>query len=236
MNKPKLKYLVSEGKKPGTEIAVYRPVLTERTTYYTDQVVEYALNAGYVRGQFEDMKGALNGFISAIQSLGKAGICVSLSNWLRIHAEMLGSCDALGTLTAANALKVCITALTDLKVNKDEFTLENVSVPKNLVKVDGITAEDGTVNWVVVKNKGIVVSGKNLKFVYADGDRVTVSYDGLSTPINLVPTKSAYASMQFDWPTALAELDDGTPLNFTFTLHVGAETAQVVEKVAAFKA
>ena len=50
-----------------------RPVIAERETLYIDQLVEYALKSGFVRGQFHDMRGALNGFIEAIQELARSG-------------------------------------------------------------------------------------------------------------------------------------------------------------------
>ena len=69
-DKPKLKYRIIPARNPGTGEALLRPVIAGRETLTTDQVVEYALKAGYVRGQFHDMRGALNGFIEAIQQLG----------------------------------------------------------------------------------------------------------------------------------------------------------------------
>ena len=50
-----------------------RPVIAERETLYIDQLVEYALKSGFVRGQFHDQRGALNGFIEAIQELVRNG-------------------------------------------------------------------------------------------------------------------------------------------------------------------
>ena len=50
-----------------------RPVIAERETLYIDQLVEYAIKSGFVRGQFHDQRGALNGFIEAIQELVRNG-------------------------------------------------------------------------------------------------------------------------------------------------------------------
>ena len=50
-----------------------RPVIAERETLYIDQLVEYALKSGFVRGQYHDQRGALNGFIEAIQELVRNG-------------------------------------------------------------------------------------------------------------------------------------------------------------------
>ena len=75
--KPKLKYHLIEGVNPKTKAKLLRPAITERETLYIDQLVEYALKSGFVRGQFHDQRGALNGFIEAIQELvrnGKAAV------------------------------------------------------------------------------------------------------------------------------------------------------------------
>ena len=50
-----------------------RPVIAERETLYIEQLVEHALKSGFVRGQFHDQRGALNGFIEAIQELVRNG-------------------------------------------------------------------------------------------------------------------------------------------------------------------
>ena len=79
--KPKLKYRIVNGTNPKTKERLFRPVLAERETLYIDQLVQYALKAGFVRGQFHDMRGALNGFIEAIQELGRNGKAVVLNDW-----------------------------------------------------------------------------------------------------------------------------------------------------------
>ena len=71
--KPKLKYHIIEGLNPKSKAKLLRPVIAERETLYIDQLVEYALKSGFVRGQFHDMRGALNGFIEAIQELVRNG-------------------------------------------------------------------------------------------------------------------------------------------------------------------
>ena len=71
--KPKLKYHLIEGLNPKSKAKLLRPVIAERETLYIDQLVEYALKSGFVRGQFHDQRGALNGFIEAIQELVRNG-------------------------------------------------------------------------------------------------------------------------------------------------------------------
>ena len=102
--KPSMKYRVVGGRNPQTGNPLFRPVVTDRETMYLDQVVQYALNAGYVRGQFHDMRGALNGFIEAIQQLGRDGKAVNLNNWLRIHAELTGTVGENRQLSERNEM------------------------------------------------------------------------------------------------------------------------------------
>ena len=59
MIKPVMKYRVVQGRNPRTGGTIPRPLIVDRETYYIDQFVQYALNTGYVRGQFHDMCAAL---------------------------------------------------------------------------------------------------------------------------------------------------------------------------------
>lgn len=139
--KPKLKYRIVNGTNPKTKERLFRPVLAERETLYIDQLVQYALKAGFVRGQFHDMRGALNGFIEAIQELGRNGKAIVLNDWLRISGTLSGSVGEDGALTEKNAYHVRIRALKELKRRADEFTWTMVGgVPGTVT--DG--AADGT--------------------------------------------------------------------------------------------
>ena len=71
-----------------------RPVITERETLYIDQLVEYALKSGFVRGQFHDQRGALNGFIEAIQELVRNGGAAARQRRGSGGAETTGSLRA----------------------------------------------------------------------------------------------------------------------------------------------
>ena len=160
--KPKLKYRVVQGRNPKTGDPMNRPQIAERDTYTTDQVVEYALNAGYVRGQFHDMRGALNGFIEAVQQLGKDGKSVNLNDWLRVHGELTGSCDETRRLSAKNGYRVRITALKELKRDVGEFSWVNVDSAGIVVKVNTLMYNGSPVDGRIMKAKEIIVTGKNL--------------------------------------------------------------------------
>lgn len=226
--KPLMKYRVVQGRNPRTGGAMQRPLIVERETYYLDQVVEYAINAGYVRGQFHDMRGALNGFIEAIQQLGKDGKAVNLNNWLKVHAELTGQIGENRQLSDANGLHVVITALQDLKSDLTKFNWTNVDDSGVVPKIDTILSPGGK-PWETVKTKGILVTGRNLYFDAAMGDSVSISYgEGESAvTINVTPTESDYSHMLFAWPIGLAEVEEGTKLTFTFRTCAGVEGGAV---------
>ena len=127
--KPKLKYHLIEGVNPKTKAKLLRPAITERETLYIDQLVEYALKSGFVRGQFHDMRGALNGFIEAIQELVRNGKAVVLNDWLRVFGVLTGSVGPDGSLTEKNEYRVKISALKELKRKASDFSWTQVNAP-----------------------------------------------------------------------------------------------------------
>ena len=124
--KPKLKYHLIEGVNPKTKAKLLRPAITERETLYIDQLVEYALKSGFVRGQFHDQRGALNGFIEAIQELVRNGKAVVLNDWLRVFGVLTGSVGPDGSLTEKNEYRVKISALKELKRKASDFSWTRV--------------------------------------------------------------------------------------------------------------
>ena len=131
--KPKLKYHLIEGVNPKTKAKLLRPVIAERETLYIDQLVEYALKSGFVRGQFHDQRGALNGFIEAIQELVRNGKAVVLNDWLRVFGVLTGSVGPDGSLTEKNEYRVKISALKELKRKASEFSWTQVNAPAPVV-------------------------------------------------------------------------------------------------------
>ena len=225
--KPQLKYRVVNGYNPKTRGTCKRPQITERETYYLDQVVQFALDNGFVRGQFQDMKGALNGFIECIQYLGLNGKAVSLNDWLRVHSELTGTVGEDYQLSPSNELRVCIQALKELKTSADNFSWTNIDDRSLIMKVESITSPNG-IKDEIIKTKAIVANGKNLSFNAAWGDKVIVTWkqgeEEMST--ELVPSEQSETYLRFDWPTALADVPVDTVLTFSFRLHAGEGAAE----------
>lgn len=226
--KPKMKYRIVRGHNPKTGDPILRPQIAERETYMTDQVVEYALNAGYVRGQFHDMRGALNGFIEAVQQLGKDGKSVNLNDWLRVHGELTGPCDETRRLGAKNGYRVRITALKELKRDVSEFSWTNVDSTGIIVRIDSLMYNGSPVDGRIMKTKSIIVTGKNLAFDPST-DKITLSWkDGEETKTaEIAPTESDYSHMELPWPAELDSVADGTEITFSFRTCGGVEGGEV---------
>ncbi len=231
--KPKLKYRVVNGRNPLTNEVIQRPIIVERETLRTDDVVTYALNAGYVRGQFHDMRGALNGFVEAIQQLGRDGKCVNLNDWLAIRGQLTGTVDETRQLSAANSYRVTITALKELKRDIGDFSWTNIDDTAAVVKIDHIFASGATADGVV-KDKAIIINGKNLIYDAALGDSLEIAYtvDGEAKTLSLSPSESSAYNLTFTFPTELASVEAGTELTFTLKSRNGVADAatQVVTK------
>ena len=236
--KPSMKYRVVGGRNPQTGNPLFRPVVTDRETMYLDQVVQYALNAGYVRGQFHDMRGALNGFIEAIQQLGRDGKAVNLNNWLRIHAELTGTVGENRQLTERNEMNVNITALHDLKCDWRDFSWTNVDDTGAIPKIDTILSLGGKPSELI-KSKSIRLTGKNLYFDAEMGDMVTLTWiEGEEEKTAMaMPSESDYSHMLLPWPAELDDVEAGTKITFTFRTHAGIEDGalQTASKTAVIK-
>ena len=238
--KPSMKFRVVQGHNPRTGGSIQRPQIVDRETYYMNQVVDFAKNAGYIRGQLEDLKGNANGLIEAVKKLGQMGKAVNLNNWLRVHAELTGTVGESRQLTDENELRVRITTLNDLKAKVSDFSWTNVEDSGVIPKVEMILSPGGK-PWEAVKTKGILATGRNLFFNAAKGDTATITWgEGESAQtISITPTESDYSHMLFAWPTALADVEPGTKLTFSFRTCAGIEggavypTTKVVTLVAA---
>ena len=236
--KPSMKYRVVGGRNPQTGNPLFRPVVTDRETMYLDQVVQYALNAGYIRGQFHDMRGALNGFIEAIQQLGREGKAVNLNNWLRIHAELTGTVGENRQLTERNEMNVNITALHDLKCDWRDFSWTNVDDTGAIPKIDTILSLGGKPSELI-KSKSIRLTGKNLYFDAEMGDMVTLTWieDDEEKTAMAIPSESDYSHMLLPWPAELDDVEAGTKITFTLRTHAGIEDGaiQSASKTAVIK-
>ena len=221
-----MQYRVVTAYNPKTRGTILRPVVTNRSTMNLKQLVAYAKNAGYVRGQTKDLEGLLGGFTQAMQDRSLAGYSINVNDWYIISGQLKGTVGEDRALTSANSYHVTITATKDLKATIDDFSWQRVDEGV-IIKVESITSPNGT-KGEITKTKAIVANGKNLAFNAAWGDSVTVSWvEGAETKtLTLTPSEQSETYLRFDWPTGLADVEAGTELTFSFRLHGGEDGAE----------
>lgn len=229
------KYILCGCKNPRTGATLTRPLITDRQTTTLASVVEFAVRNNYMTGQVENLTGTVKGFFEALKQYCLSGHDITLANWIRVHGELSGTVGESGLLDAArNAYKVRVGALSEFAVPLSTFSWERADGSTVKVNVVAVAAEAGTSPaGQIVKSKAFVVTGSNLFFNAAFGDKVEVSWkdeEGEVQSAALTPKTSGASAMTFDWPAALAEVETGTALTLKFTLHGGVKDALAVTR------
>ena len=217
--KTAMQYKVIAAYNPSTKGSLLRPVIVNRKTMNLRQIVAYAKNAGYVRGQSRDLEGLLGGFIQAIQDRALAGYSVNVNDWFIVSGRLKGTVGESRQLTGENSYHVTITATKDLKADIDDFSWSRVDEGA-IIKLESLTSPGGN-KGEVTRGLALVANGKNLAYNAAWGDKVTVSWvEGSETKsLDLTPSEVAETYMRFDWPSALAEVPENTELSVVAALH-----------------
>lgn len=226
-DKTLMNYRVITARNPKTGGTLLRPVITNRHTMNMKQLVAYAKNAGYVRGQTKDLEGLLGGFIQAMQDRSLAGYSINVNDWYIISGQLKGTVGEDRLLTSKNSYHVTLTATKDLKASIDDFSWQRIDEGA-VIKIESVTSPGGK-KGEITKTKAIVANGKNLAFNAAWGDSVKVEWadsEGTAHELALTPSEVAETYLRFDWPTGLADVPDGTELTFSFRLHGGEGEAE----------
>lgn len=221
MDKVQMQYRVVSAHNPKDGSTILRPVVTNRNTMTMRQLVAYAQNAAYVRGQTKDLEGLLGGFIQAMQDRALAGYSINVNDWFIISGRLKGQVDETRALNSANSYHVTITASKDLKVDIDNFSWSRVDEGVAM-KIESVTSPNGNKDEIT-KTKVIVANGKNLAFDAAWGDTASVSWVDAETKepheLALTLNEQSETYLRFDWPEGLAEVPAETELTFRFRLH-----------------
>ncbi|MGN0846547.1 MAG: hypothetical protein ACI4RA_04090 [Kiritimatiellia bacterium] len=248
-DKPTMSYRVCRGHDVRTGGTVLRPVVTGRRTLDLSQIVEYAREAGFVRGHQKDLEGMLEGFVEAMRDRARAGFSVNVNDWFVISGQLKGTLGDDGRLTRANKYEINIKASKNLKVDADTFRWTREDDPHKpfkpvkKAKVNEVCAYDGRRD-AVVAGHNFAVSGRNLSYHPEWGDKIEVSWpvaqqaDGAAPQtdgevpqtagetvktVEIVPDSWVPEVLFFDWPEAFDEIPSGTPLTFTFRMRGAAD-------------
>lgn len=240
--KSTLGYRVVVGVNPrDKEKKVLRPLIVNKETYDTARCLRFALENGYIQGgQFYANLGIVNGFLEAVQRLGKDGRDILLNSWLRIHPELKGTVDPeTRQIGPDNILHVCVCALNDLRRKASDFNwicLDDNSVRANVQHIQSV---GGTKDKEIFASAKISVGGTNL--IYSSTtDKITASWQTVDSEtgkttehaVDIVPESSGYSAMTLPFPTELASAPIGTIVTFTFFLRQGKADASVIPATA----
>ena len=236
--KATLSYKVVAGKNPQNRSeTVLHGKIVNKETYDTARCVHFALDNGYITGgQFFDVYGKVNGFLEAVQALGKEGRDILLNGWLRIHSEMKGRIDPeTRTIGEANEIHVCAQVQKNLRRKASEFNWECVDDTSVRATVQHLQSVGGANDKEIFSPAKITVGGTNLSFNSAT-DKVTAMWqttdaetgESIEHSVDLAPESSGYSAMVLPFPEGLAAAPLGTVVTFTFFLRGGNASASVI--------
>ena len=205
------------------------PVVTNRRVISLNRAVELMTEAGFMRGQTEDLKGTANGFFQGLQFLAKQGYTIDCADWIRVSGHLRGQCGADGQLTGANSYHVTVTTLKDLAVPISSFDWHNVGGAVAIPRMDYIISDaTGADRGKLVKDAPIIISGRNfgetaadavVKFVWNDGSET------IGTVVTCADTLVKVAAVP-----EFAPLESGTEITVTVTRTVDGTGYTSAEK------
>lgn len=233
-----LAYKVVAGPNPQDQSeTILRGLIVNKEVHDTARCLRFAMENGYVQGgQFYANFGVVNGFLEAVQRLGRDGRDILLNGWLRIHPELRGRIDPeTRSIGADNELHVCVNCQRNLRRKANEFNWECVDDKSVRATVQHLQSVGGAKDKEIFANAKIAVGGTNLTYTSAT-DKITASWQTTDSEtgtvtdhsIDLVPESSGYSAMVLPFPAGLADAPIGTVVTFTFFLKQGKADASII--------
>lgn len=243
--KPTLDYRVVAGVNPrNTAEKILRLLIANKETYDTARCLRFAMDNGYITGgQFYSNYGTVNGFLEAVQALGKDGRDITLNGWLRIYSMLTGKCDPETRMIGPdNEIHTCAQVQTNLRRKASEFNWNCIDDTSVRTTVQHLQSVGGAKDKEIYANAKIAVGGTNLTYTSAT-DKITASWQttdsetGVVTDhsVDLVPESSGYSAMVLPFPAGLVDAPVGTEVTFTFFLRKGNADAAVIPATAKAK-
>ena len=233
-----LAYKVVAGPNPQDQSeTILRGLIVNKEVHDTARCLRFAMENGYVQGgQFYANFGVVNGFLEAVQRLGRDGRDILLNGWLRIHPELRGRIDPeTRSIGADNELHVCVNCQRNLRRKANEFNWECVDDKSVRATVQHLQSVGGAKDKEIFANAKIAVGGTNLTYTSAT-DKITASWQTTDSEtgtvtdhsVDLVPESSGYSAMVLPFPAGLADAPIGTVVTFTFFLKQGKADASII--------
>lgn len=243
--KATLSYRVVVGWNPKDRTkTLLRPLIVNKEVYDTPRCLHFAMDNKYIdAGQFYANFGIVNGFLEALQKLGKDGKDILLNGWLRIHPELKGTINPETRLLGAdNEIHVCAQCQRDLRRKASEFNWTCVDDTGARPTIQHLQSVGGAKDKAIFASAKIAVGGTNLT-CHSASDRITASWQttdaetGETTDhsVELTPESSGYSAMVLPFPAGLAAAPIGTEVTFTFFLRGGNAESVAIPAIAKAK-
>ena len=131
MAKPILQYKVNTVVNPLTQEKVYTPMLTDRAPAVSlETVVKSAKDKGYLPGLKDvSAKALAEGVLSSLKDTLAAGTNVKFGDYFYAKLALNGKCDGAGRLSKQNGINVRFRQGELIKVDIDDFELQNLDTP-----------------------------------------------------------------------------------------------------------
>lgn len=229
--KAEMAYRVMARKDPQTGNPIYCPVVVNGRKVSVEQLLEEVASNGHGIGKVSALKGAYFALMSVVREHLMAGDTVVLDEFARIHCTIRGTVDPSGLLTEGrNEVHTAVHPLKAFQFKLDNFTWRNASATEGSVRMTSITACGvGATIGSIQRGKDIRIVGRNLDKL-ASVTLTWTSEEGEGS-VTVSPSETEPLTLRLPWPTALAEVADGTVVTFTATAGEGA-SLQVVSRTA----
>lgn len=182
---------------------------------------DYGLRAGKPSHVLENITMTFEGITEWLRK----GYRVNIESFGTFSLSARGPVDPdTGKPTAETKIRVIFTPQEYMTFDTDSFELsDNAGSEGNpwisSVRATQLKAESGR----IVRDVDTRLSGSNLYFDAAQGDKLTISYvdEGEAQSISITPDEVDSSSVRFKFPVALKEVPAGTALTVTLETHMG---------------
>ena len=187
-----------------------------------DELAGKLIDDGFVKSLRKDeLKAVLDAYYRGAKQYVYEGYIVR-TGFASLRAKIKGKLGENDSIGSDTKLFVALTARDDLKLSKNECSFHNVAEQAS-VSIQSIATVGSTTAGTWAKNKNVIVTGSNLVFDSAIGDKVVAAFtvEGEERTVDLTVKNSQYNSMELAWHEDLFYLTAGDPVELTFTLHGG---------------
>lgn len=188
---------------------------------------QLATDDGLLIGCETQIKGFLTSVMVKIGEELKKGNAVSFGNYLRFTPTIRGKVDPdTGKPTSETKMGVAILALKNMQLNIEEFSLVDASGESLTPKISFLRSwASGAQVDQFAKGSTFSLVGKNLFYSAEMGDSITLKYseDGEEKTLSVTPTFGSTELMNFNFPTELESVADGTEIEITIRTRSGVE-------------